>query len=222
MISKISELYEKIHIKTHIHFDKWANTGAIGMLKDKSLKPFQKILKEIVSNHNKLFYETLKKVDIEHAFGMLILLRINDYFQAIINCIAFNHHRSIYPLLRSLTETLFLLNYVDKHPEYIKIFMETEGRGVQLRDLKKEIDDEELTKYYGYLSNMIHSNPQAIKETFYLSKEGDAKLISPTPLNQIEIYEQILHSLIYLMYSCHLFIDKIFSQQWNTDTKILD
>lgn len=123
--------------------------------------------------------------------------------------------------MRSLTDTFLLLRYVEKNPEYIKRFMEKEGRGVNISQLKKEVQDQNLTEYYNFLSDMIHSNPSGIKMTYYISTDGEAKMISTNLLNQEQIYEQTLISLIYILRKSHAIIRNIYSISWNPNSKII-
>lgn len=96
MIKFLSNLYEKVRVHIYIKGYKWANTGFIDWLKDKPLKKYQRELKAIVDEHNTLFFEFKDKSDIEHVFGRLTLLRINDYFQSVIMCIVFSQSHSIF------------------------------------------------------------------------------------------------------------------------------
>lgn len=187
-------------------------------------KKFEKYVPDLIALSkldSELLLENETKVDIEHQFACLMILRIHDFVESIINLIAFDCYHSIYPIMRGLVESIFLLMYTKEHPEYIKRFMnKTKDRGINVPDLKKEVDNKKLNDYYNYLSKMHHANPIALKLTYYeLSHPKGDIAISLKPHDYEKRYEGIIESLTSL-YSLGIFyIRDIYLKDWKGENK---
>jgi hypothetical protein len=182
---------------------------------DKNLKKYIPIFEKLGDTYYKLLYENNDKTDIEHLFARLMILKQTELYSSIMILTFFEFTHSIIPVMRNFCDTVLFLKYVEIHPEYIKRFMEKEGRGVSIYQIKNEIPDKELIAYYDYLSGLMHSNPESIKLTYYSSSDSKKNgIISFTPLNQNEFKEAYISSLYYFMNESIPIIMKIYSKQW--------
>jgi len=192
----------------------------------KELRQYIPKLKELCDYKNKLIFEnesiTATK---EIQFAILLSGRNQDFFEAVLFSLWHNNVHSVFPLMRALVEDLFLLKYVDKYPDYIHKFMDTNvvDREKRLGFLKSQCHDKELKNYYGFLCNMTHPNPIALKyhllrpytlEGKPINSEERAIVFSPT-CN--EDYINTVKSLI-TIYSEEIgIIDKIYVRNINAN-----
>ncbi len=184
-------------------------------------KKYIPLLRELAEWDNKIFFDSDIKGSIEIHFARLMLQRVHDHVESIINLIMFENVHSIYPVMRALVECNYLLRYVQKKPKYMKRFMnKTKPRGINIFDLQKEVGNKKLDDYYGFLSNMHHANPVCIKMSYYKVdknidryKKGDA-IISFKPMDYIDKYDALLDSLLALYFLALSDIDNINSKKW--------
>ena len=115
---------------------------------------------------------------------------------------------------------------MNKHPEYIKRFMnKTKPRGVNIKQLREEVNNKKLDQYYSYLSDMHHANPVCIKMTYYriddrIDKSNISdKVITFKPLDFIDKYAAVLDSLCTLYLIALFDIKLIFSKKWKKEIK---
>jgi hypothetical protein len=185
-------------------------------------KKFKKLIPEferVGVQYYKLLYENEDKTDIEHIFGRLMIQKQTEFFNAIMILTFFEKFSHPFiPLMRNFCDTVLFLKYVEIHPDYIKKFMEKEeGRGCNIRQIINEIDDKELGKYYDFLSDLMHTNPNSVKFTYYKSKNKKQSIMTMTPLNMDEFKEAYLLSLQNFMTESTRIIEKIYSIQWSTE-----
>lgn len=191
----------------------------------KKYKNFEKYIPDLQALcewDNDLFFGYKDKGDIEHQFGKLMLLRIHDYAESIVKLIFFESDHSIYPVMRALVESIYLLQYVDKHPKYIKRFMnKTKERGINFIEMKRDVGNKQLAGYYDFLSKMHHPNPIAIKLTYYKLKvpKGDI-VISTKPHDYEARYIAMIESLLSLYFLGIFYINDIFSKDWKKKRNI--
>jgi hypothetical protein len=182
---------------------------------DEELKRYIPDFQELGDTYFKLLYENNDKTDIEHQFARLMIIKQTELYSSIMLLTFFEGlSHPIIPLMRNFCDTVLFLKYVEIHPEYVKRFMDKNGRGVSVNQIKEEISDEELCKYYDYLSLLMHSNPDSIKLSYYKSKTSKETMITITPLNQKEFRRAYISSLYYFMTESIPIIIKIYSKQW--------
>jgi hypothetical protein len=220
-------IFEKIQTKLKIHTlkakKKEADLFDFNLLYDlKHLNPYYKYCTSLIDRHYNLYFGVLnKKNDIEHSFGMLALTRSKDYFLEVISSISKVRFHSSVSLLRSLTETLFLLKYMDKNPDTIIKFMRKQNpKFYNIVDIKKAVADKRLNEFYHQLALLDHANRIALKQTFYTkdffsgAPSDTRAIISDMPLNYKE--QQVSHviSALSLYKECLDLIEKIMNTEW--------
>jgi hypothetical protein len=166
---------------------------------DENLKKHTQALRIISNNLNSLFYELPEKSTARNRFVQLITLRIRDYYVSLILLFKAQQYQSSISILRAICETLFLLKYVQLQPEYINQFMEKTGRGKELKDLRKTVNDAILNDFYKKLSDFLHPNPFGIKYTYYEVPGSQHIIISQIPLNYKEFDDEVLMPFIGMM-----------------------
>ncbi len=177
----------------------------------KNLKKYIPPLIELAKAKNDFYFDTSNKADLEQQFLRLMLWRSQDYFESVIISVWSNNIHSLYPLMRALCDSLFLLMYIEKHPNYIRQFMRSK-KDIERRTeaIRSEVKNKPLHDYYKYLSDMHHSNPMPVKLNYRKIEESDSELeaiISTQPFNREEIYESTIISLISI-YSLEISIMK--------------
>lgn len=191
------------------------------MYKYKELRKYLPDLLFLNKWENELYFDSENKADIEHQFARLMILRIHDFSEGVVTMIGCDCFHAIFPCMRALCESIFLLIHMNKHPEYIKKFMRKKGRGINVTDIKKEITDPELIKYYDYLSKMHHSNPMALKLTYYKVEEPEkGDVISFIPTDYLNRYEGFVISLKNLYFMGLYYIYLIMQKDWKKSKKI--
>jgi len=209
------DLIEKYRVIRAIKNQKAVNVVGPKVIKHhKNLKKYISDLSAVGEKHHKLFFENLDKGDIEHRFGRLIAQRQNDLFQSVMLLIGFNYSISAIPLMRALCDTLLLLKYVELHPEYIKRFMNKDGGGIRITQIKKDITDQRLIDYYGFLSNLMHSNPESIKLNYYTSSNKKEVIIAMQPVINDRLNESHILSLIGILTESQIIVNNIYSTSW--------
>lgn len=220
MQNPIKAISEKLHVNSVLKAQ-WAvnvkTPQKILRMHKKKLKHYFPKLSEVGEDHYKLFFENLDKVDVEHRFGRLIAQRQNDLFQSILLLLGYNYCITAIPLMRALCDTLFLLKYVEIHPEYIKRFMDKQEGGVRIYQIKQEISDQNLIDYYNFLSRLMHSNSESIKLNYYPSKNKKKALITLQPAKNDELIESHIFSLIGILIESQKIINDIYSKSWKRE-----
>jgi hypothetical protein len=192
----------------------------------KELRQYVPKLKELCEYKNRLIFENRYiTVTKEIQFAKLILGRNQDFFEAILFSLWHNTVHAVFPLMRALVEDLFLLKYVDKHPEYINKFLDTEviDRDKRLSFLKGQCHDDELKKYCGFLCNMAHPNPVALKDHLLRPYTFDGKPIETEKRFIVvrstcdEFYVQSVKALMRIYSEEIAIIDKIFVRNFITN-----
>lgn len=167
MFGKIRTAFEGYRTRRSVKQLQYHHTNLPELLKiHKELQQYVPKLKELCDYKNKLIFEDKFVTGTnEVQFAKLMLGRNQDFFEGVLFSLWHNNVHGVFPLMRALVEDLFLLKYVDKNPEYIQKFMDTEvvDKDKRLGFLKSQCSDEDLKKYYGYLCNMTHPNPVALK-----------------------------------------------------------
>lgn len=210
------KFFERYHFKAALKRTKKYRGGfPRRMSKYEELRKYIPDLLFLNEWENELYFGYEDKADIEHQFARLMILRIHDFSECITTMIGCDCFHALFPCMRALCESVMLLKYVEKHPEYIKKFMRKTGRGINVPDIKKEIDDAKLLQYYGYLSNMHHSNPMALKFTLYKMESPDeGEIITIRPRDYLNKYEEFAISLTSLYFLGLRQIQKIMSKDW--------
>lgn len=186
------------------------------------LKDYHKYCKQLIELHHKLYFgKVYEKADLEHSFGMLSLIRTKDYFLGTISSILHSHYNSAISILRSFTENLFLLKYLQKKPEYISKFMRKENQKFyNIVELKKEVADSKLNEYYHFLCLLDHSNRIALKQTYYKKEDfqdapsDTVAVITDVPLDYKNKQVLNLISALNLYKSCLEILEEIMNKQW--------
>lgn len=218
MFESIHSFFEELSINQTIKLRKNLNVNGPDLLKrDENLKKYIPLLKEIGKKQHELFFETLDKTDLEHLFAKLVIQRQNEYYQSIILLVGFDFPITAIPIMRSLCDSLFLLEYVEKNPNYIKKFMETtRERGVNVKEIKSTIDDQPLIDYYDFLSGLMHSNPVGIKMNFHRFKDRKSAIISVLPAHSAELNESHIYSLIKILTDSQRIVNNIYETKWKS------
>jgi hypothetical protein len=185
---------------------------------DKKVKKFIPQFEHLGDRYYELLWENSDKVDIEHQFARLMILKQTELYQGIMLLSFFEFSHAIIPLMRNFCDTVLFLKYVEIHPDYIKRFMQKQGQGVSMYQIKNEIADEELKIYYSYLSELMHSNPTSIKLTYYCIGTG-AKMMAHKPLNMDDFRYAYIRSLFNFMEESIRIIEIVYSTQWKPDRK---
>ncbi len=200
MIKKIQEWHKDHQLKKEINFEK---SKYISMSKalnfDEQLRIYTPKLNKIAHELNDLFYEKPEKSDVRHRFVEVTTLRLRDHFSAMILLVKYQQYQSALSILRAICELLFLLKYVQKEPDYIEKFMEKTGKGKEIKDFRKVVDDDILNLMYKELSNFLHPNPIGIKYCYYESPDSKHVLISQIPLDYKRFEKEIFEPFIFLM-----------------------
>lgn len=219
--SKIKNIIEQHKIKSAIKYTKNYRYGfPKRMYKHKELRKYIPDLLNLNKWENDIMFGYSDKSDIEHQFARLMTIRIHDFAEGITTMIGCDCFHSIFPLMRALCESVLLLIYVNKHPEYIKKFMRKKERGINVRDIKKIITDKQLIDYYNYLSKIHHSNPISIKLTYYkVLQPEEGNLVTLIPHNYINQYENFAISLTNLYLLSIMYIQYIMDKDWNKQRK---
>lgn len=175
----------------HVKRERQLHLSCVTLLeREKNYKKFSVSFRGLVIRLNDLFYDDKRMINQQREFVKLMVLRIRDLYECILyELFWFQRSYSVYPLMRSLCESLFLLKYVQGNPTYISEIMSTEGRGLHISKLKDKVSDQELNDYYSWLSNLMHVNPSGIKCTYYRSKLYEREKMSDmeTIITQIPI-----------------------------------
>jgi len=168
--------------------------------RDKKLKKHTVALKRISKDLNDLFYDLPEKSDTECLFVSCLTLRIRDYYEGILFLTSYRIYQSTIPLARALCESLFLLKYVKKHPEYLNEIMSKNERLLHIAKIKADVNDVKLNDLYSSLSDLLHVNPQGVKFTYYqVPFDPRHVIISQIPLDYQRYDEFILRSSIETM-----------------------
>lgn len=210
---------EKIRLKRSIKVSKkWRYGFPNFMYKYKELRKYIKELKVLNEVENELYFNTENKSDIEHLFARLMLLRIHDFASGVTILIGSDNVHGIFPVMRALCESVMLLMYVDKHPEYIKKFMKKKERGISTYQIIKECENEYIVQYYKYLSNMFHSNPVALKLSLYdIDEPEEGQILLFRPVDYMKRYEEFAMSLYSLYFLALFYIKKIMNKDWKQE-----
>ncbi|MDD4126424.1 MAG: hypothetical protein PHV39_01900 [Methanomicrobium sp.] len=187
------------------------------LLKDGALKKYIKDIKSVISIQNQIIYDSKDKGNIEHQFAKLIALRQNELTKSVLLVINLNYTYCAIPLMRNLCDLLLLLKYVEKNPKYIKKFMRKNGRGINVWNIKTEINDDKLKDYYGFLSYLMHSNPDSIKLNFFeLPDKRNGIMINHSKIDSLK--KDMILSLIALTSESNIIINNICSINWKIST----
>lgn len=220
MFKNIKTAFENYKINRFTKQWKLYHTHLPELLKrHKELKKYVPKLVELSRLKNRLIYEKNIKGTEEIQFALLMLRRNQDLFEAIIFSLWNNNVHAIFPLMRALVDDLFLLKYVDKHPEYIAEFMDLKkdvDRSKKSSYLRSQSKDILMRKYYDWLSDRTHPNPISLKYHLFKpvsvngSKSDEIKsaiLIAPSC---DEFYLQSVEALIRICFEELNIIQKIY------------
>ena len=77
--------------------------------------------------------------------------------------------------------------------------MEKTGRGKELRDIRKAVDDSNLNEMYKELSNFLHPNPVGIKYCYHKLPDSQHIMISQIPLDYKKFEKDTFEPFIWMM-----------------------
>jgi len=203
MIEIIRNWYNNLKLKSQISLMKEKNLAvACKFDDDKELKKYSQSLKNISQELNELFYENSKKSSVQLQFIQLSTLRIQDYYRSILIETFNQHYHSVALLVRALCESLYLLKYVEKNPDYLDTFMKKEGRGKKISEMRNFVKDSQMDDFYDKMSEFIHPNPAGFKFTYYRCTDCKHVIISDTPFQTKKVEDFFISSTISLMQEC--------------------
>ena len=219
MANRLIETYNRWKrakkVNSQINTDKdafydWADSLAVPNL-NPSLKLYIPVLKEIASDYNELMYDTSVKSHVKREFVKLMLIKIRDYYFAIILLISTEKYSGVIPIMRSLCETLILLKYIKKNPTYIDTFMKTEGKAMNIFEMKKKVDDKELKEFYSTMSDYTHVNPMSFK--LHYLEVGEKRIISLIPFKAGTFSEDMIRWLAAMMAEAYQIVSEIYFEK---------
>ena len=204
MLTSLRVTIGRIQSKIRVYFNKSLRIREVKELSSypKHIRPYISKLLNICQKQNNIFWDTSINAFSKQQLSKLITLRLMDYFDSSIQCIKCRSYQSLFILLRSQCETLYLLKYLDKRPEKIKEFMEINtSKFYHMNDLIRDVNDINLKELYDYLSDIIHPNRIGIKFTHHIMKDINGndtgrRLMTNIPLNYEEVLEDIMRSII--------------------------
>ncbi|HVP97268.1 DUF5677 domain-containing protein [Methanoregula sp.] len=183
---------KKIHIK-NVHT----------VESQKNLKKYRQKLEKIAFDLNHLIYDfnDIGKMSLERQFVLLSALKLRDLFESILLLIGIRKYHSIFPLIRTLIESEFLLIYVQKNPDYVKQFMESEEiRQKSVHEIRNAIKNDKLNKVWSGYSDIVHINPGSFRLTQYKWKKPmEFGLITQDPLDLDKKLDNFMITIIPLM-----------------------